>query len=700
MEWHPIRSYYPNFINIPEEILMKSLSRAARAFACAALPAVALTFLTSTTSAQWDDIPHVAGSPVFEDGFIVIHENGSGINAFSAAAQKWSTVSPPGSSLLGFGDWTMLTDEPASGTFRGYSARRNASATILQFNPIMTVVDDDVILVINSGPGGIIAHGYSAVRNVWTSMPLTTIPTAADVAVSRFVIGIRDNDRYHGFAARSATWDSISVPNGGDVPIADGNTVLVNLFDVVGGSGIPRMGAFSGVKGVWSLSPFYEFPPAPQLDHNVAYVRVRSTTPGMFSGSSYSAYDAAWVTSPVLHFATTVTETLTDNVVQIEDTNPAIRYEAFGARPATWSLLAGNFASIVQDEDYTIVRRNSNAEIFGFSGVCGGTWVPEPTPSGALSIPVGTPDHMISLLEGPSLHTFRPAMNTWDPVVVTPASAVITGEDCLTDIRDAGIRGNAGRWPGWVGGPALPAAPFATTSAGSVIAHQQLGGGGVGDIYAFDERCDMFVPPFNPGLVTTLTAARNVIVSSSTLPGSPVHGYSVQRGDWITPGPIPTPLLVPPTADENVAWLVDGTGRLWGFGSPNVGHVYYAWPNGTEYHVSGAPVGTPAGSPLIPTLGYSIKGIPGTTGAFALISPAKVPPFVFVPFLGFVCIDLASFTNLGFFGVTDPDCLRERIKVVPLPLPTCIQLWMQPVSFNFGSGLYTFEHRCDPVWFF
>ena len=695
-----IRSCRHNFINIPEEILMKSLSQSACALACAALPAIALTFLSAATSAQWDDIPHVVGSPVLEDGFIVIHENAAGINAFSAAAQKWTTVSPPGSSLLGYGDWTMLTDEPASGSFRGYSARKNSSATLLKFNPIMTVVSDDVILVINSGPGGLLAHGYSAVYNKWTSVALTTIPTPADVAVSRFVIAIRDGDSYHGFAARTQSWDTISVPNRGDIPLADGNTVLVNLMDPISGGGTPRMGAFSGVKGVWSLSPFYDIPAAPLLDHNVAYVRARSTTPGMFNGSAYSAYDATWVTSPILHFATVAAETISDNVVRIEDTDPTIRYEAFGSRPAVWATLAGSFSSIVHDEDYTIVRGGTNFEIIGFSGVCGGTWLPEPTFSGLPSTPVGTPDHMISLLEGPRLHTFRPAENIWSPVVITPPGAVITGEDCLTDVRSAGLSANAGRWIGSVPGPLLPAAPFATTSAGSVIAHQQLAGPGTGDIYIFDERCNMWVAPFNPGLVTTLTAARNLVISSSGLVGSPVHGYSVQRGDWTSPGPIPTPLLSPPTANENVAWLVDGANRVWAFGSPNVGHVYYAWPNGTEYHVSGAPVGTPAGSPLIPFLGYSIKGTPGTTGAFALISPSKVAAFVFLPFLGMVCIDLTSFTNLGFFGVTDPDCLRERLKKIPNPLPNCLQFWMQPVSFNFGSGLYTFEHRCDPLWFF
>ena len=278
-----------------------------------------------------------------------------------------------------------------------------------------------------------------------------------------------------------------------------------------------------------------------------------------------------------------------------------------------------------------------------------------------------------------------------------PAGSVVTGEDDVTDVRGGGFRGNASRWGGWTGGPAVPAAPFATTSSGAVIAHQQLAGAGIGDIYVFDERCDMWPAPFNPGLVSLLTPGRNLVISDpGGVPGGPVHGYSVQRGDWTSPGPIATPLAIAPTAEENVAWCVDGAGLLWGFASPNVGHVYFAWPNGTEYHVSGALAGTT----VAPILGYSVLGIPFTTGAFALISTDKIAPVAIPPIAGFVCLDLSWFANLGFLGVTDADCLRERLFKVPNPIGNCLQFWMQPLSYNFGSGISTFEHRCDPVWFF
>ena len=168
---------------------MSSLIARARSSVRALAPAF-LAALAPATSAQWDVIPYNSLAPVFEDGFIVIHENSAGINAFSAAARKWNTVSPPGSVLFGFGDWTMLTREPGP-TFRGYSARRNDSATLtLTGTAAVTLVHDDVILVIENASVGSsqTAHGYSAVHNTWTSVGLgSTGVTAAEVAISRFV---------------------------------------------------------------------------------------------------------------------------------------------------------------------------------------------------------------------------------------------------------------------------------------------------------------------------------------------------------------------------------------------------------------------------------------------------------------------------------------------------------------------------------
>ena len=173
----------------------------------------------------------------------------------------------------------MLTSEP-SGVYNGYSSRRNESATIAVSSVLTTLVDDDVIPIVNSTAIGIVAHGYSAVQNAWSSIPLLTGPASADIANSRFVIAIRDKNVYHGFAARPGTWSTLTLVDPGDVPAADGNTVLVDLTDPTGTGGIPRMAAFNGIREIWAISPPYSLPPAPLLDHKVASVHVRTAAPG------------------------------------------------------------------------------------------------------------------------------------------------------------------------------------------------------------------------------------------------------------------------------------------------------------------------------------------------------------------------------------------------------------------------------------
>ncbi|MAB79763.1 MAG: hypothetical protein CMJ89_10470 [Planctomycetes bacterium] len=61
-----------------------------------------------------------------------------------------------------------------------------------------------------------------------------------------------------------------------------------------------------------------------------------------------------------------------------------------------------------------------------------------------------------------------------------------------------------------------------------------------------------------------------------------MFAYSAQRGDWTSPGP--HVYADSAVLGENVLWLEDG-GRLWAFGSLCEGHVWYDWPNGTEYHI-------------------------------------------------------------------------------------------------------------------
>lgn len=631
------------------------------------------------TSAQWDAIPHDPTNPVLAGGSLLVHDNGSGVHAFSPVARKWTNIAPSGSIILGVGDWCTLVQDAAG--FTAYSSRLNDSA-FLPFNtPVFMAVEDDVCLVVDFIPGlGHRAHAYSAQYNAWVGTDFSATLALTDIAMSRFVIGVKDGTTLKGFGARTNGWTTTIASTPPTAIFADGNVVVCDATT--------EMEAFSGVLGGWATSPTV-FPLDNLLvDHNVAYVRALDGVD--FNGCGYSAYTGTWTTSPTVHPFGTTTEDISDNVVRIESTLVTQKFEAFGARPGNWAQIAGTYIPLALDEDYAVIEFNFR-RLDAFSGLCGGTWVQETTCGP--SIPLGTPDHIALLEEGPLHHTFRPGENLWEPPQLYFGAPPVNVADAVWDVRDIGGAFEAipTRWPGPNVGALIPPVLFSTVGDGSYVAHQQLLGAGAGNVYLFDERCDQWPAPFNPGFGATLEADRNALVAHfGTTGAAPVWGYSVQRGDWTSPAAA-TPLSVTPTLDENVAWMVDGAGDLWGFGTPNENHVWFDWPNGTEYHVSGGNA---------PYLGLSVQGSPGDL-AFVYVSAAKLNPgLVFPPVIGLLCIDPTFAVGLGPLGVIDADCLIEGRYPLPTLFPTCFQLWFQGLRFDPVTLVLEWAERCEPAWFF
>lgn len=641
---------------------------------------LAVLTLSPAASAQWDSIPHESANPVTAAGFVVVHENAAGVHAFSSMSRKWTPIAPPGASIEGVGDWCVLTQDSIN-EFTGYSARMNASSTQLMDDVVATFVDDDVALVVASIPGfGFRCAAYSAQFNTWDIVSLGPGFSLSDIAVSRFVIGLKEGNVVHGFAARVPAWSTTSTVPPIASLVADGNVLVADATS--------EITAFSGIRGTWAAAPTPHPIDNLMVDHNVAYLRALNGLD--YNACGYSAYNAAWVTSSVLHFFGTATEAISDNVVRVQSTDPLKAFEAFGARPgAAWDLVTGTIVPLALEEDYTVVEFNVR-RLYGFSGVCGGTWQSETTCGP--SIPLGTPAHLGVFEEGPLHHFFRPADNTWDPPTLYFSSPPVNVTDATWDVRQGTFQAHASRWSGLSTGPAVPPDPFAVTSGGSFIAHQQLAGAGVGDVYLYDERCDEWPAPFNPGVGATLVADRNALVAHfGTTAAGPVWGYSVQRADWTSPAAV-TPLTLAPTVEENVAWLVDGAGDLWGFSTPNEGHVWHQWPNGTEYHVSGG------GN--LPFLGYSVVGDPTVPEfAFTWASLNKIPGLLLPPIAGLFCLDPSPLFTIGPLGFVDASCLvSARLPVGPAP--TCFQVWLQSLLWDSGTGALRWAERCDPGWFF
>ena len=54
----------------------------------------------------------------------------------------------------------------------------------------------------------------------------------------------------------------------------------------------------------------------------------------------------------------------------------------------------------------------------------------------------------------------------------------------------------------------------------------------------------------------------------------------------------------------------------------------------------------------------------------------------------------------GFRGAIPATCLMTQFYFLFTPLPNCVQIWFQPLLFDFGLGVFRWAHRCDPAWFF
>ncbi|MEZ5980167.1 MAG: hypothetical protein R3F34_18405 [Planctomycetota bacterium] len=674
-------------------------SRAHRAFAVLAGAALLVAASAPSASAQcaaWDKTTYDPAGSLFVEGFLVAQQGVAGVEAFSSSARKWTTVSPPGSSVIGSGDWCLFVREPTSpAALTAYSARLNNSATLTLAGtaPILFASDDDVAFVVTvDAIGTFTAWAYSAVHGVWVPQPLGVQVGPADFAISRFVVGVRDGDAYHGFSARTGAWTTFFAGPGAALS-ADGNTLLADFTP----TGIATVAAFSGVRGCWAKSPTVQGGSPVLLDHNVAYVREDTPLPGTYHPCAYSAYEGAWVSSPTM-LPVPVPEILTDNVVQIGGaTFAAAPVEAFGAGHATWNPLPPNFVPMYIDEDYSLAFDPISLDMAGFSGLCGGPWVPEPNVTGGLPLPVAPPDHIGGVDTGGALHVFRPAKNMWSPPLPkTPADTILVA-DATLEVRSAltgADRAIATRWAPWVAsGPVGPA----TAGTGSVIMHQTP----AGVIDSFDERCDMWNATLALGAPHTMTAGRNLVVfvPAAGVAAGAVQAYSVQRGDLISPGPIPLPLAVGPVAEENVAMLVDATGRLWAYGSVNDGHVFYQWPCGTEYHQSASAASLATCKPGL--FGYGVRANPGSFSYLLLGTTISCPPVVIPGICNELWMPFATTSIYSPIGFHDADCMVEFKVGVSGLASTCIQPWFQPITLDSVSLMLCFGcRRADPAWIF
>ena len=665
---------------------------------------LSILVLTCPLAAQWDRITHNPANSVHTEGFLIAHDDGSNVMAFSAMAQEWMPIAPGGSEIIATGDFCALV-KLASGDLIAYSARLHElqTAPVPAAGNVLDVrVGDDVALVIaDDGAGALLALGYTAGRNSWDTLALGAGTMAnLDYDVSRFVASVTNGTLLGGFTARIGSWTTLGNDSVQDLRL-DGNMVVADVVPTPG-SGVCAA-AFSGVLSTWSVSPPTHPSNVTALDHNVAWAMIDTGMGSTFRQAAYSAYTGSWVIPTDLYLASNWTAQLSDNVVLLH-TILSDRYLAFGARPGDAIVPVptnGPWALVQLTEDCAVLKEVGTPFVHGFSGLCGASFAAHPVSDPVT--PIGTPSHALHIRDAAGLmHSFGPATSTWASAAATGPSALLHVDDAVHVIEDGLQRWTySTRHNNWSASPLWPTATYQYATGGSIIAIQEdLATSG--ELKVYNEVRDHWDGPFAQNETLDMHAGRNLImfVDTSSLA---VSAYSTQTGRYTSPPPALTTGIMATgtqtTVEENVAWFDDGL-SLVAYGSPGEIHSWYPWPQGTEYQAwAGA---TPT------SLDASIRTDgPHFTwwiGALGLLNP----PLNLGP-AGMLWLNVGGwYTMIGPqvarpVGVGSVHLAHHAINLPATP-PICLQMWTQgfilPIFGSPSPPWWLTGFFAEPAWIF
>ena len=601
-----------------------------------------LLLFTSPLAAQWDAVTHQIANPVHTEGFLIVHDDGTNVMAFSAMAQEFMPIAPTGSAVLSTGDFCALVRLPAD-QLLAYSARRHE----VQVAPLPTTgnvldvrVDDDVVLVVaNDGAGNLLALAYSAQTNSWDSLALGAGTLAnLEYGISRFAASVTNGTLLAGFAARPGSWTSITTDSAQNLRL-DGNTVTADVVPTAG-SGVCAA-AFSGVLGTWDISPPTHTTNLTVLDHNVAHAMIDTGTASTFHHAAYSAYSGSWVVSTGLFLAGNWSPHLSDNVLLLHDSF-SDRYLAFGSRPGDALVPVptnGPWAIVQLTADCAVLKETGTPFVHGFSGLCGTGFVSRTVADPVT--PLASPSHSLHVRDAAGMmHSFGPAMGTWAAAMSVSSTALSFVDDAVHLIEDApqmltyNTRENS-----WQSFTLFATASYQYASGGSVIAAQEdLVTSG--ELRVYNEAKGKWDGPYPQSEVLDMHAGRNLVMFAGSS-SQTVSAYSTHTGAYTTPPTALTTGLLgagsQPTVEENVGWFSDGVSVV-AYGSPAEIHSWHQWPRGTEYQAWSGP------APV--SLDASIRSHgPDNTwwlGGLSLLNP----PMSFGP-SGLLWIDTSWFVLLG-----------------------------------------------------
>lgn len=658
-----------------------------------------LLTLTAPAAAQWDSLPWDSSNPIERGKQLVWHQNQSGTHVFSAHGQRWRNRGGPSTSVLGWGDYCMLLQEASS--IRAYSARHDAVAELpTDVFPGIVIVEDDVIFIHDtSNTEDPSVWGYSAQTNSWAEQALTNQVTLGEVAISTHVIGVKDEEEYFGFSARSGQWTTYSAEVSGKPPQADGNLVVVDLNDPIQGGGVRKVAAYSGVTGTWQLSPLYLENTPLLWDHNVAVITAEGDA-GSRAVTAFSSYSGQWVVSTHAHIGGSLTFEIHDNWVAVRNGVGSVR-EAFGAAPGLgWDVLFGNW---LDEEfgasDYFLLRNADSTEMLAFSGMVDSGFSPHSAITGFNSLTNNPPQSYAMYVDsGAQYHAYSPARGNWAVQNIGSFGTTFLG-DAMFFLRASGqpLTTYCARSGAWSAGPDYQATSTLGIPGESVVVFQEQNGPDNTTTQFFEERQQRWVEVF-AAYKGQARAGENVVVLHPSLGSGAlgeIYAFSSQTGAVSSPpsGGVVLPIPASPgvQAEGDLITLVDADGKLWAYGGLDAGHLWQQWPAGTEYQVGGPDFG----------IAFGVRGEPGQV-VVPLIGPApEIPAVNFPGFGGLLALDPTFALALNSMGAVPADGIASTSFFVPAGvLPRGVELYFQPLVLDFNTFSAHFAGREARTWLF
>ncbi|MBL8747860.1 MAG: hypothetical protein JNK78_01775 [Planctomycetes bacterium] len=664
-----------------------------------------LLLLVPALPAQWASHAKNPAQPVLAGNWYVAHDTGAGVAVFSAIAQRWDLVSPAGSQIARTADSAVVTTTGA-GTLRGWSAFSNRTAT-QAFSPSYTFVSngETYAAALDNAPftNGVL-RAYSAITNTWASLSFGVIPPTSLVSNANVAVQ-QEGLNYHAYSPYTGQWHTLTVPVAGGSPVCGPDFAAVDLR---GTSGPRQYAAFSARRGTWTLSPIYPSSGAGQVmstTANAMAVRVDTGSATSFVLAGYSPITGQWVLSSLVHLLSSSQQSVAfKNVLRIADSDPAARFEMFGAGNGTWQSLTGS--NLVEDsvhEDFHIVRSSagSSTTVHAASALVGGGYTSITLPG--LSVGVSQGSHCCIVADGVSVaRGYTAATNSFLSAVpqlpFSNLSQSTAGTVAGFTMQGSAASGTSAqvfsaRHGNWVAGPAIaPIDSWNTYGSGAMLAAVKSTFPGY-QIHVYDEHRNAWNAPISTSSPSLFFGQNTLLYTSA--PGT-YAAYSAPRGTWTSQSGIGTIMTGGgiPTTLENLVWFTDSNDLIWVFALPDRTQSIEQWPVGGRFATSGA---TPGG--VTPTFGVSLRG---ETQQFALFfgavdlapAPLSIPGFV-----GTLDLDLGGLVHLatpGQFGA-------EGVLDVRLPMPSLppsTQVWTQLVTLDLLNGDIEFAGRATGTRFF